>query len=61
MAASVYGEPRATNDVAMLIPVREPDVPRLQRAFPEVAFHLPPAGVIRTELAREEWDLVRGG
>jgi hypothetical protein len=52
VATSVYGEPRATNDVDMLILIREADVERLQRAFPEDRFYLPPAEVIRAELGR---------
>ncbi len=54
VAASVYGEPRATNDVDMLILIREADVERLQKAFPEEQFYLPPAEVIRAELKRRE-------
>ncbi len=54
VAASVYGEPRATNDVDMLILIRETEVERLHKAFPEEQFYLPPVEVIRAKLKRPD-------
>jgi hypothetical protein len=52
VASAIYGEPRATNDVDILIMVRPEDVDRLVRAFPEEGFYITPAEVIREELQR---------
>lgn len=52
VASSIYGEPRATNDVDMLIMIRPEDVPSLVAAFPEEEFDLAPADAIREELRR---------
>lgn len=53
MAAMLYGEPRLTHDVDLIVFLRAEDVPRLQRSFPESDFYLPPALVIASEMARE--------
>lgn len=52
VASSIYGEPRATNDVDMLIMIRPEDVGRLVGAFPEEDFYITPAEVIQEELRR---------
>lgn len=52
VASSVYGEPRATNDVDLLIQVSRADAGRLATAFPEAAFYVPPREIIEVELGR---------
>src|SRR4051812_290979 len=52
VAASVYGEPRATNDVDLLIHLSPADAGRLAAAFPEAVFYVPPREVIEIELGR---------
>jgi hypothetical protein len=52
LAAIVYGEPRLTNDVDVVVDVRPDDVERLIAAFPGTAYYVPPAEVIREEGAR---------
>jgi hypothetical protein len=52
VASMVYGEPRLTNDVDVVIDIKPPDISRLVEAFPEVDYYLPPAEVIETELLR---------
>jgi hypothetical protein len=52
VASSVYGEPRATNDVDLLIQLSRADASRLVAAFPEDAFYVPPREVIEVELGR---------
>lgn len=52
VASSIYGEPRATNDIDMLIMIRPEDVARLVSAFPEDSFYITPAEVIEEELRR---------
>lgn len=55
VAAMMYGEPRVTHDVDLIVFLRPDDIPRLPAAFPADAFYLPPAAVIRTESARERF------
>lgn len=52
VAASVYGEPRATNDVDLLIHLPRADARKLASAFPEDRFYVPPPEVIEIELSR---------
>jgi hypothetical protein len=52
VAASVYGEPRATNDVDLLIQIAPADAARLAGLFPSELFYVPPAEVIAAELNR---------
>ena len=52
VASSVYGEPRATNDVDLLIQLSRADAGKLAGAFPAEKFYLPPPEVIAIELAR---------
>ncbi|MBI2517861.1 MAG: hypothetical protein HYV95_13235 [Opitutae bacterium] len=54
VAASIYGEPRATNDVDVVIQVKASDVPRLIAAYPADQFYLPPEEVMAAELERTE-------
>jgi len=53
VAATLYGEPRATHDIDLIAILRATDAARLAEAFPARAFYLPPAEVIATEAARE--------
>jgi hypothetical protein len=52
VASSIYGEPRATNDIDLVIQLRTEDAGKLVRAFDENQFYVPPEEVIRVELAR---------
>jgi hypothetical protein len=52
VAASVYGEPRATNDVDLLIQLARADAGKLADAFPSEDFYVPPREVIEVELGR---------
>jgi hypothetical protein len=52
VAASVYGEPRATNDVDVVIQLRAEDASKLVSAFDPERFYVPPEEVVRVELAR---------
>lgn len=52
VASSVYGEPRATNDVDLVLQCEPADAARLARAFPAERFYLPPEEVIVVELNR---------
>lgn len=51
-AAILYGQPRATNDVDVVVALREEHLPALLAAFPDRDFYVPPQSVIRVEQAR---------
>jgi len=53
-AAILYGQPRLTNDLDVVIELQDHDIERLRAAFPEEEFYAPPADVIGLELARNE-------
>jgi hypothetical protein len=53
MAAMLYGEPRVTHDVDLLVLLKSEDIPQLSRMFPATDFYLPPPVVIAVEMTRE--------
>ena len=52
VASILYGEPRFTNDVDLVLFLRHDDIRRLAEAFPSPEFYVPPEAVIAVELAR---------
>jgi hypothetical protein len=56
VAASVYGEPRLTADIDIVLVLRLPDIPALRSVFPEAEYYVPP-----TETMREAMDRATGG
>lgn len=52
VASSLYGEPRATNDVDVVIQLATAEASKLVAAFPSEHFYVPPEEVIITELNR---------
>lgn len=52
LAAIVYGEPRLTNDVDVVMELHPSDADRLATAFPAKSYYLPPLETIREEAAR---------
>lgn len=53
VAAMLYGEPRVTHDVDLIVFLRADDIPRLAEVFPAPEFYVPTTEVILTEMARE--------
>jgi len=53
-AAILYGQPRTTNDLDVVIELLETDLPRLRRAFPAESYYLPPDEIIEIEIARPQ-------
>jgi len=51
-AAIVYGQPRVTNDLDVVVSLDDASRKKLLEAFPENEFYVPPETVIRTEQAR---------
>lgn len=52
VAAAVYGEPRFTRDLDVVLSLRPGDAARLAAAFPSDAFYVPPEEVIAEESRR---------
>lgn len=52
VASSIYGEPRATNDLDLVIQIGTDDAARLVPAFPADKFYIPPVEVVLAELGR---------
>jgi hypothetical protein len=51
-AAILYGQPRLTNDIDVVLALGEQHILGLISAFPETEFYVPPESVIRVEQAR---------
>ena len=52
VAASVYGEPRLTADIDVVLLMRVEDIARLRAAFPDSDYYVPPDETLRLEAAR---------
>ena len=54
VAVIIYGEPRLTHDVDLIVVLDQGQIARLPEAFPPKEFYCPPAEVIAVEAAREQ-------
>jgi len=52
VAASVYGEPRLTADIDVVLLLKTADLTRLLTAFPEAEYYVPPEESLLIELSR---------
>ena len=52
VASIIYGEPRLTNDIDLVINMESDDVENFADAFPGEEFYCPPPEVIRLEIGR---------
>ena len=52
VAASVYGEPRLTADIDVVLLLKAGDVARLRAAFPDAEYYVPPDDVVLVEISR---------
>lgn len=52
VAAIMYGEPRLTNDIDVVIELDIPDATRLLEQFSPVEFYVPPFDVVEIEVSR---------
>ena len=50
VAASVYGEPRLTADIDIVLLLKVDDIAALRSAFPEAGYYVPPDETLRLEL-----------
>lgn len=53
-AAILYGQPRVTNDLDVVLALEDSTRPAFLRAFPETEFYVPPETVIQAEQARTQ-------
>lgn len=53
VAAIIYGEPRLTHDIDIVIYLNERDIAKFVAEFPENEFYVPPMEVIKNEIKRE--------
>ena len=54
VAAILYGEPRLTNDLDIIIFLNSDAIRRLREVFPDPEFDVPPQDVVALEVAREQ-------
>lgn len=54
VAAIIYGEPRMTHDIDLIITIRSGEITKFISAFPAQKFYIPPEDIIRIESKREE-------
>jgi hypothetical protein len=54
VASMLYGEPRVTHDIDLVIFLRVEDINKLSQAYPSSGFYVPPPEAIITEIARGE-------
>jgi hypothetical protein len=54
VASIIYGEPRLTNDIDLVIDMKSDDVETFADAFPLEDFYCPPPEVIRLEIGRPQ-------
>ena len=52
VASVVYGDPRFTRDIDLVLDLGEADVERIAEAFPDHDFYVPPIDVLRREAIR---------
>ncbi len=53
VASIIYGEPRLTHDIDIVLELSSSQIDTFLKAFPEAEFYCPPAEVIQTEIMRE--------
>lgn len=53
VAVIIYGEPRLTHDIDLIVVLDDERIARLQDVFPQAEFYCPPLEVIAVEAARE--------
>lgn len=54
VAAMMYGEPRMTNDIDIILAVTRESLPKLESVFAEEDFYLSPTEVLLAEIARAQ-------
>lgn len=52
VASIIYGEPRLTNDLDLVVLIKTGDIEKFIQAFPSGEFYCPPSEVLRIEIKR---------
>jgi len=52
VASIIYGEPRLTNDLDLVVLMKTGDIEKFVQAFPSAEFYCPPSEVLRIEIKR---------
>jgi len=52
VASMIYGEPRLTNDIDLVLSINSTHIAKLIHTFPEADYYLPPSEVMETEILR---------
>ena len=52
VASIIYGEPRLTHDLDLVVMMKDEDIERLVQAFPSTEFYCPPPEVLTIEMRR---------
>lgn len=53
VASIIYGEPRMTHDIDLVLKLYAKDIKKFINLFPSHQFYCPPEDIIKTEIARE--------
>lgn len=64
VAAMLYGEPRVTHDIDLVVFLRTEDAARLEAIFPPRQFYVPPVAAILQEIGRDQhghFNLIHSG
>ena len=54
VASIIYGEPRTTHDIDLVVDLDDPDAAKVTNAFPSDEFYCPAGATIRAESTRGE-------
>jgi hypothetical protein len=54
VAAIIYGEPRLTHDIDLVLEILTENIDSLITAFPKEQFYVPPAEILKNEIRRTE-------
>lgn len=54
MAVIIYGEPRVTHDIDLIISIKRHDLPKFKNVFPASDFYCPPIESLEAEYSRTE-------
>jgi hypothetical protein len=55
VASTIYGEPRLTHDIDLVLLLRVSDIEKFSSIFPSSEYYCPPPEIIRIELSRQNY------
>lgn len=60
IASMAYGEPRLTNDIDIVVDMKEEHIPRLKKWFPENDFYLSNSAALEAIHHRKQFNIIHG-